>query len=66
VRYRVWDTVAGNSDEERAKFGVPDLSEQRRRAEDLTRDEPQPPMEFAPQWLKDAIRRWQASEMDGA
>ena len=29
-----------------------------RRAEELTRSEPMPPMEEAPEWLKEALPRW--------
>jgi hypothetical protein len=59
-RYRVWDTEPGTSDEERKAFGVPALEEQHRRAEELSRRQPQPSLEQAPQWLKLAIVRWQS------
>ena len=37
---------------------MPPLAEQLRRADELTRSEPQPPIDGAPVWLKAAIERW--------
>lgn len=58
--HRVWDVEPGTSDDERAALGVPPLQEQMRRAAELSLTEPQPAMDDAPQWLKDAIDRWRA------
>lgn len=58
VRYRLWDVEPETSDAERAAWNVPPLDEQLRRAEEMSRTEPQPPMQDAPDWLKRAIRRW--------
>jgi hypothetical protein len=66
TRYRVWDTEHGTSDEEREAFGVPVLKEQHRRAEELTRRQPQPQLDQAPQWLKHAIVRWRAASRHDA
>lgn len=60
TRFRLWDVEPGTTDEERAAHGVPTLEEQRRRAERMTREEPQPPMELAPDWLREALDRWAA------
>lgn len=61
VRIRLWDIDPATTDDERAAWDVPLLAEQLRRADELTRSEPQPPMDEAPAWLRAAIERW-ASE----
>lgn len=58
VRYRLWDLDGTASDEDRARWDVPPLSEMERRAEEQTRRVPQPPLEDAPSWLKAALPRW--------
>jgi hypothetical protein len=58
VRHRLWDVEPGTTDEERAAWDVPPLAEQLRRADELTRSGPQPPMDEAPAWLKVATERW--------
>lgn len=60
VRYRLWDVDPATSDEERAMWNVPSLSEQLRRADEMSRRQPQPPMDDAPPWLKRAIERWRS------
>ncbi len=62
VRYRLWDVEPATTDAERAAWGVPPLAEQRARAEAMTRTEPQPPLDGAPAWLRDAVARWRAAE----
>ncbi len=57
-RQRVWDVDPETSDAERAEWDVPSLAEMERRAEEVTRKEMMPPMDDAPQWLKDALIRW--------
>jgi hypothetical protein len=57
-RYRLWDVEGDTSDEERAQWDVPPLATQYMRAEEMTRNELQPPMDTAPAWLKSALRRW--------
>jgi hypothetical protein len=57
-RYRLWDVDPDTTDPERARWDVPPLAEQQKRAAALTKSTPQPPMEEAPQWLKEAIDRW--------
>ena len=57
-RYRLWDLDGETTDAERAQWDVPPLSAQRARAEEMTRSEPQPPMDKAPEWLQMALRRW--------
>jgi len=61
VGYRVWDTDPAVTDEERAARDVPPLAEQRRRAAEMGRTEPQPPMDHAPDWLRAAVARWAAA-----
>jgi hypothetical protein len=61
-RQRVWDVEPATSDAERAQWDVPSLAEMERRAEEVTRSEPMPPMETAPEWLKDALLRWRAED----
>jgi hypothetical protein len=62
TRQRVWDVEPATSDAERAEWDVPTLAEMERRAEELTRNEPMPPMDTAPEWLKDALLRWRAED----
>lgn len=57
-RQRVWDVDPATTDIERAEWDVPPLAEMQRRAEALTRGEPIPTMQDAPDWLKEAVRRW--------
>lgn len=57
-RYRLWDVDPSTTDVERTEWNVPPLADQLRCAAEMTAREPQPPMSDAPQWLKDAIQRW--------
>lgn len=57
-RYRLWDVEPATTDAERAEWDVPALAAQLARAEEMTRNEPQPPMDGAPRWLLDALDRW--------
>lgn len=66
VRYRLWDVEPATTDAERAAWDVPPLTEQLERAEAMTRTSPQPPMDGAPAWLKDAVARWRAAEQDAS
>jgi hypothetical protein len=61
-RQRVWDVEPATSDAERAEWDVPSLAEMNRRAEEVTRKEAMPPMDDAPEWLKDAVLRWRAED----
>lgn len=63
-RQRVWDVLPETTDAERARWDVPPMAEMKRRAEELTRTEPMPPMETAPAWLKDALPGWQAEDAE--
>jgi hypothetical protein len=62
VRHRLWDVDPATSDAQRAVWDVPPLAVMQARAAELTRTEPQPPMDRAPAWLRDAIARWAAAE----
>lgn len=61
-RQRVWDVDPATSDAERAEQDVPTLAEMERRAEEVTRKEPMPPMDSAPEWLKAALLRWHTED----
>jgi hypothetical protein len=64
-RQRLWDVEPSTTDLERAEWDVPALVDQTRKAEEATRIDPPGPIgEDAPQWLKDAIRRWLNEESD--
>lgn len=58
TRHRLWDWEPATTDAERAAWDVPALAEQLRRADELTRTEPQPPLDEAPEWLQQAVARW--------
>ena len=61
-RQRIWDVDPRTSDAKRAEWDVPSLAEMEKRAEEVTRKETMPPMDDAPEWLKDAVARWRAEE----
>ena len=61
-RQRVWDVDPTTSDAERAEWDVPLLEEMEKRAAEVTRTEEMPPMDDAPEWLKDALLRWRAED----
>jgi hypothetical protein len=63
-RQRVWDVEPATTDAERAEWDVPSLAEMERRAAEVTRNEPMPPIDTAPEWLKDALRRWRAEDCE--
>lgn len=56
--YRLWDVEPTTTDADRAAWDVPSLAEQRAHAHEMSQTEPQPPMENAPWWLKEALKRW--------
>lgn len=62
ARYRLWDVDSSTTDAERAEWDVPSLAAQLERAEEMTRTEPQPPMDDVPEWLRGAISRWRSIE----
>lgn len=66
---RLWDVDPTTTDEERAEWNVPPLTEQLRKAQDANQHKP--PMsaselkEFqanAPEWLKQALEKWRAEQ----
>ena len=62
---RVRDVEPATTDAERAeRAGHLPLQEMNRRAEEITINEPMPPMKDAPQWLKDALLRWKGEERE--
>lgn len=60
-RHRLWDVEPATTDADRAEWDVPPVAEQLRKAEEATRHHPPLPIVWddAPQWLKDAIKRWE-------
>ena len=56
VGWRVWDVDPATTDEERAAWDVPSLAEMHARAAAI--DDPLPPLDTAPAWLRDALERW--------
>jgi hypothetical protein len=65
-RQRVWEVESATSDAERAEWDVPSLAEMERRAEEITRNVPMPPMDTAPEWLKGALLKWRSEEEERA
>jgi len=64
---RLWDVDPTTTDEERAKWDVPPLAEQLRKAEvankhkiPMTENEQKEFEENAPEWLKEALKKWQS------
>jgi hypothetical protein len=62
-RYRLWDYDSTTTDEERAQFNVPPISELQQRAVVESGKVAQPPMDDAPDWLRQAMKRWDRQEM---
>ena len=60
VRWRVWDVDPATTDEERAAWDVPPLAEMHARAAAI--DDPSPPLDKAPEWLRPALERWRREE----
>lgn len=60
TRYRLWDVDPITTDYERAQWDVPSLAEMERRAIQTTVENngKMPPLEGAPEWLKQALVRW--------
>ncbi len=59
-RDRLWDVEPTTSDAERAEWDVPALAIQLQKAEEASRGRPPAPIPVdAPQWLKDALKRWE-------
>lgn len=56
--YRLWEVEPTTTDADRAAWNVPSLEEQTKRAQQMTLTMPQPPMDDAPWWLKEALQRW--------
>jgi len=61
-RYRLWDTDPATTDQDRKALNVPPIATMHQRAKEDSLDMEQPPMEFAPAWLVDAISRWEENE----
>lgn len=63
-RMRLWDVDPATTDAERAANHIPSLREQLRQAEIASKQEPQPDMDKAPNWLKAAVLRWRRAEAE--
>lgn len=63
TRYRLWDLDARTTDQERSQWDVPSLAEMETRAVRLTAENngKMPPLEDAPEWLKQALVRWKTN-----
>jgi HEAT repeat protein len=62
-RQRLWDVDPSTTDADRARWNVPPLADQLRKAEEATRIDPPATIPVdAPGWLTDAITRWRAEE----
>lgn len=63
TRYRLWDLDSSTTDQERAQWDVPCLAEMEGRTVQLTVESngKMPPLENAPEWLKQALVRWKNS-----
>src|SRR5581483_5291946 len=57
-RYRLWDVDPATTDEERAVYSVPSLTDAPKFLEELARQDPHPSMDNSPEWLKELIKRW--------
>jgi hypothetical protein len=62
---RLWDVEPETTDEERAAWDVPPLAEQLRKAEEankhkhpMSQEERRKFLANAPDWLKEALKRW--------
>ena len=67
IRDRLWDVDPKTTDEERAKWDVPPLAEQLRKAQEANRyktpmsDNERKDFEAnAPEWLRQALKKWRA------
>src|SRR5436305_7811932 len=60
-RYRLWDLDPATTDDERAANHVPSLQEQLKQAEHYTQTNPPSGIDKnkVPQWLKQALERWE-------
>lgn len=69
IKDRLWEVNPETTDEERAAWDVPPLTEQLRKAEEannhktpMSEEERRKFLENAPDWLKEALKRWEAEE----
>jgi hypothetical protein len=61
-RWRLWDLDPTTTDAERLANHVPSLQEQLKQAQRYTQELGQPPREKAPEWMKEALERWQRED----
>ena len=64
MRYRLWDIDPSTTDDERARWDVPSLAEMEQRAIQLTLEnkDKMPALDQAPEWLREAVKRWKKEE----
>ena len=62
-RYRLWDYDTNTTDEERARYNVLPLAQLEQRAARDSGEMPQPPLNDAPAWLRQAVERWRSQEL---
>jgi hypothetical protein len=61
-RWRLWDVDPSTTDAERAANHVPLLQEQFKQAERWTQELGQPSRDTAPEWMKEALERWERED----
>ena len=61
-RWRLWDVDPSTTDAERAANHVPLLQEQFKQAEQWTQELGQPSRDTAPEWMKEALERWERED----
>src|SRR6266699_5113646 len=61
-RWRLWDVDPTTTDAERAANHVPSLQEQLQQAERYTQELGQPSRDTAPEWMKEALERWERED----
>ncbi|SRR6266699_4788873 len=61
-RWRLWDVDPTTTDAERAANHVPPLQEQLKQAAIYTQELGRPPVEKAPEWMKEALERWERED----
>jgi hypothetical protein len=61
-RWRLWDVDPTTTDADRAANHVSSLQEQLKQAEMYTQELGRPPVEKAPEWMKEAIERWEQED----
>ncbi len=62
TRWRLWDVDPSTTDAEHAANHVPSLQEQLQQVDIYTRALGRPPVDKAPAWMKEALKRWERED----